>query len=173
MDCRRPKFNTGCAKDQIAVEFDKDGNPVCIRAHTGQECPPPSILIGFDSDGIAVCKQAGIIFAGIPLTPYWQKKPGEVAPHPLDKVITVEQKAFVALCSGCHEKVKDPIKDKEDPSYGPTIGEIISIYQGNPAGIALWAKSPGQKRPGKVMPPMSNVSDDMLLGIGKFILNGN
>lgn len=172
MDCRRPKFNTGCEKDQIAVEFDKDGNPVCIRAHTGQECPPPAILIGFDSDGIAVCRQAGVIFAGIPITPEWKKKPGDV-PRPLEKVISSEQKAFVALCSGCHEKVKDPVKEKEDSSYGPTLDEIISLYQGNPLGIVQWAKSPAQKRSGKVMPPMSNVPDETLTGIANWILNAN
>lgn len=172
MDCRRPKFNTGCEKDQIAVEFDKDGNPVCIRAHTGQACPEPSILIGFDADGIAVCKQAGIIFAGIPLTPYWKKKPGE-APPPVEKIISKEQKAFTALCSGCHEVIKDEEKDKNDPSYGPTIDEIIALYQGKPEEIVIYAKNPVQKRKGKKMPVINNVDADLLTGIANWILNAN
>ncbi len=54
------------------------------------------------------------------------------------------EKVFKTVCIVCHAL--------DTRLVGPPIRELVKDYQGNPDGIAAWAKAPGKKRPD--YPPM-------------------
>lgn len=70
-----------------------------------------------------------------------------VATHPVvetDPEFLKGEKVFKSICMVCHAL--------DTKLVGPPIREIVKDYQGNPDGIAAWAKAPGKKRPD--YPPM-------------------
>lgn len=65
-------------------------------------------------------------------------------PAEIDPEFAKGEKVFKTTCIVCHAL--------DTRLVGPPIREIVKEYQGNPAGIAAWAKAPGKKRPD--YPPM-------------------
>jgi cytochrome c len=72
------------------------------------------------------------------------------------------EQIFKTRCAICH------LVDRR--LIGPPIQEIATIYAGNPAGIAAWAKAPGKKRAD--YPPMIPVilPDEDLTAAGAYML---
>lgn len=69
---------------------------------------------------------------------------------------------FQQNCSACHQMDSD--------TAGPSLLEIAHLYRNNAAGIAAWALKPGQKRKGRIMPPMSHVGPENLKKIATYML---
>ena len=60
-------------------------------------------------------------------------------PADVDPEFAKGERVFKATCIVCHAL--------DTRLVGPPIREIVTGYQGNPDGIAAWAKAPGKKRP--------------------------
>jgi len=65
-------------------------------------------------------------------------------PADVDPEFAKGEKVFKTTCIICHAL--------DTRLGGPPIRELVKDYQGNPDGIAAWAKAPGKKRPD--YPPM-------------------
>ncbi|MBA3698382.1 MAG: cytochrome c [Planctomycetes bacterium] len=65
-------------------------------------------------------------------------------PADVDPEFAKGEKVFKSVCIVCHAL--------DTRLVGPPIRELVKDYQGNPDGIAAWAKAPGKKRPD--YPPM-------------------
>lgn len=65
-------------------------------------------------------------------------------PVDVDPEFAKGEKVFKTVCIVCHAL--------DTRLVGPPIRELVKDYQGNPDGIAAWAKAPGKKRPD--YPPM-------------------
>lgn len=69
-----------------------------------------------------------------------------------------------AACATCHAPDRRLV--------GPSLVEIAEIYKGNPAGIVIWAKAPGKKRPDfPQMPAFGQMSDETLQKIAEYMLS--
>ncbi len=60
-------------------------------------------------------------------------------PADVDPEFAKGEKVFKTICFVCHAL--------DTRLAGPPIRELVKDYQGNPDGIAAWAKAPGKKRP--------------------------
>lgn len=68
-----------------------------------------------------------------------------------------------ASCAACHAPTQRLV--------GPPLSEIAQIYANNPAGIAVWARAPGKKRPDyPPMPPFAHLGDEALAKIAQYML---
>ena len=65
----------------------------------------------------------------------WRAKHGMVQEN-----LPLGPRVFRDSCSSCHAV--------ERVLVGPSVREIATLYEGNPAGIVAWAKAPGKKRSG-------------------------
>jgi cytochrome c len=72
------------------------------------------------------------------------------------------ERDFKKNCSVCHAV--------DYTLVGPPLKEVAEIYKGNPEGIVTWAKAPGVKRGGPVMPSFAHLDDKTLHGIAEYIL---
>jgi cytochrome c len=83
-------------------------------------------------------------------------------PANVDPEFAKGEKVFKTVCIVCHAL--------DTRLVGPPIRELVKEYQGNPAGIAAWAKAPGKKRPD--YPPMIAVPlpDEDLKAAGVYML---
>jgi len=65
LDCRHAKFaSAGCGDGLVAVRYQADGSPVCVRSHVGAWCPNPAVLVAFDGAGNAICRNVQTTFWG-------------------------------------------------------------------------------------------------------------
>lgn len=79
-----------------------------------------------------------------------------------DEAIETPEQLF-ANCAACHAP--------EQRLVGPSLKEIVGLYQGNPQGIVTWAKAPGKKRPDfPPMPAFGHLGDEKLKIIADYIL---
>lgn len=70
---------------------------------------------------------------------------------------------FTQNCAACHTVDKVLV--------GPPLREIHGIYRNNPAGIVVWAKNPGKKRPGyPQMASMAHLGDEKLKLVAQYML---
>ena len=68
---------------------------------------------------------------------------------------------FITHCNVCHAS----------QTLAPSLGEIESIYRGDPEALARWAKQPGRKRAKYgPMPPMGHVRQRSLKLIAEYML---
>ena len=72
------------------------------------------------------------------------------------------EKEFKTNCSVCHARSTTLV--------GPSLDEIIQIYQGKEDKLVEWAKAPGVKRGGVPMPSFKHLGDDRLHAIAAYIL---
>jgi cytochrome c len=99
----------------------------------------------------------------IPATaPVTTTPPAATQPVEVDPVFAKGEKVFKTTCIVCHAL--------DTRLVGPPIRELVKDYQGNPDGIAKWAKAPGKKRPD--YPPMIPVPlpDEDLRAAGVYML---
>ena len=84
-------------------------------------------------------------------------------PHAdVDPEFAKGEKVFKSICMICHAL--------DTKLVGPPIREIVKEYQGNPAGIAAWAKAPGKKRPDYPQMIAVPLPDEDLKAAGVYML---
>ena len=72
------------------------------------------------------------------------------------------ERDFKKNCSVCHAL--------DYTLVGPSLKEILEIYEDDVEGIVVWAKAPGVVRGGPVMPAFAHLSDNTLRGIAEYML---
>lgn len=72
------------------------------------------------------------------------------------------ERDFKKNCSVCHAV--------DYTLIGPSLKEVAETYKDNAEGIVTWAKAPGVKRGGPVMPAFAHLEEKTLRGIAEYML---